>query len=185
VRRSWAALTVGLLVFVVAVLSFFLVRSTSEDMGSNGYRVWGQFHDATGLVDKSRVEIAGVSIGQIISRTLEPASRVRITIRIKPGVILYENAVIEKKAGSVLGGLLMTAEGGGHHGYRQRDVGRFRHSARIRQPAARMLSRARCASVRWARARSTAGLKIASPRSRKSVTQLFIGFGTSLGRPRR
>jgi phospholipid/cholesterol/gamma-HCH transport system substrate-binding protein len=90
-------------VFVVGVLSFFLVRSTSEDMGRDGYRVWGRFRDATGLVDKSRVEIAGVSIGQIISRTLEPASRVKITLRIKPGVVLYENAVIEKKAGSVLG----------------------------------------------------------------------------------
>jgi phospholipid/cholesterol/gamma-HCH transport system substrate-binding protein len=90
-------------VFVVGVLSFFLVRSTSEDMGRNGYRVWGRFHDATGLVDKSRVEIAGLSVGQIISRTLEPASRVKITIRIKPGVVLYENAVIEKKAGSMLG----------------------------------------------------------------------------------
>ena len=89
--------------FVVGVLSFFLIRSTSEDMGTNGYRVWGRFRDATGLVDKSRVEIAGVSIGQIIMRTLEPGSRVKITIRIKPNIVLYENAVIEKKAGSVLG----------------------------------------------------------------------------------
>jgi phospholipid/cholesterol/gamma-HCH transport system substrate-binding protein len=102
-RRSWAALTVGLLVSVVSVLSFFLIRSTSEDMGRDGYRVWGRFRDATGLVDKSRVEIAGLAVGQIISRTLEPASRVKITIRIKPGVTLYENAVIEKKEGSVLG----------------------------------------------------------------------------------
>ena len=72
----------------------------------NGYRVWGRFHDATGprrQVTRRGSRQQSPSGRSIISRTLEPASRVRITIRIKPGVVLYENAVIEKKAGSVLG----------------------------------------------------------------------------------
>ena len=38
------------------------------------------FHDATGLVDKSRVQIAGLNIGEIVDRRLEGAAA-RITMR--------------------------------------------------------------------------------------------------------
>ena len=38
--------------------------------GHQGYRVWCIFHDATGLVEKSRVQIAGLNIGQIVIFTV-------------------------------------------------------------------------------------------------------------------
>jgi phospholipid/cholesterol/gamma-HCH transport system substrate-binding protein len=105
VRRSWAAVTVGALVLVVAGLSYFLIRSTNERSGGNkGYTVWGLFHDASGLFEKSRVQTAGISVGQIDLRALDPTTaQARITIRMQPGIKIWSNAVVSKKSASLLG----------------------------------------------------------------------------------
>jgi len=104
-RRSWASVTVGALVLVVGLVSYFLVRSTSERrVATEGFAVWALFHDASGLFEKSRVQTAGISIGQIEKRELDPkTARAKITIRIAPNITLYENAVVSKKSASLLG----------------------------------------------------------------------------------
>ena len=70
--------------------------------GSQGYRIWCIFHDATGLVEKSRVQIAGLNIGEITDRRLE-GSFARITIRVLPETQLWSNATVFKKSASLLG----------------------------------------------------------------------------------
>lgn len=104
-RRSWASVTVGALVLVVFGLSYFLVRSVKEGgKTSNGVSVYGLFHDASGLFEKSRVQTAGISIGEITRRELDPTTaRAKVTILIHPGVTLYENAVVSKRSASLLG----------------------------------------------------------------------------------
>jgi phospholipid/cholesterol/gamma-HCH transport system substrate-binding protein len=96
---------VGILVVVVGALSYFLIRSTNDHPGgANGYTVWGLFKDASGLFEKSRVQTAGISVGQIEDRKLDLESkRARITIRMKPEITLWENAVVTKKSASLLG----------------------------------------------------------------------------------
>ncbi len=104
-RRSWASITVGALVLAVGLTSYFLVRSTSERrVATEGFGVWALFHDASGLFEKSRVQTAGISIGQIEKRELDPkTARAKVTIRIAPNITLYENAVVAKKSASLLG----------------------------------------------------------------------------------
>ena len=104
-RRSWASATVGALVIIVAIVSYVLIRSTSEKSGSHGITVWARFRDAAGLFEKSRVQTAGIQVGQIEKRELDPEHRTlaRITVRILPGNKLYENAVVSKKSASLLG----------------------------------------------------------------------------------
>jgi phospholipid/cholesterol/gamma-HCH transport system substrate-binding protein len=105
VRRSWASLTVGLLVVIVAVISYLLIRSTSEHSSNGkGIAVYGLFRDASGLFEKSRVQTAGIAVGQIDARKLDQeTAKARITIRMLPGITLYENAVVSKKSASLLG----------------------------------------------------------------------------------
>jgi phospholipid/cholesterol/gamma-HCH transport system substrate-binding protein len=102
-RRSWASVTVGLLVFVVAIGTYVIIHATSKGLGSEGYAVWALFRDASGVFEKSRVQTAGIAIGQIDARVLDPSGKAKVTIRIKPGITLYENAVVEKKSASLLG----------------------------------------------------------------------------------
>jgi phospholipid/cholesterol/gamma-HCH transport system substrate-binding protein len=106
VRKSWASLTVGLLVVIVGALSYVLVRWTSDTKsGSNGILVHGLFRDAAGLFEKSRVQTAGIQVGQIEKRELDEKqpTKAKISVRVLPNVKLYENAVIAKKSASLLG----------------------------------------------------------------------------------
>jgi phospholipid/cholesterol/gamma-HCH transport system substrate-binding protein len=97
--------TVGLLVLIVAGISYFLIRRTSEHNSSGqGVAVYGLFRDASGLFEKSRVQTAGISVGQIDRRELDQATaKAKITIRMLPSITLYENAVVAKKSASLLG----------------------------------------------------------------------------------
>ena len=104
-RRSWAAATVGALALVVGFLSYFLVKVTNERTPANqGFTLWANFRDAAGLFQKSRVQTAGIPIGQIEKRELDPEKPVaRVTIRLLPGTTIWENAVVSKKSASLLG----------------------------------------------------------------------------------
>jgi phospholipid/cholesterol/gamma-HCH transport system substrate-binding protein len=104
-RRSWASLTVGALVLVMIVLTYFLVRLVGEKtLSKEGIAVYALFNDASGLFEKSRVQTAGISVGQIESRELDPKTqKAKIWIRIAPNNTLYENAVVMKKSASLLG----------------------------------------------------------------------------------
>lgn len=104
-RRSWAAITVGALAIVVLGLSFLIFKTTDERIsGKDGYRVWAKFRDAQGLATKSRVLAAGLQIGQIEERELDQESgKAKITILIQPKIKLYKNAMVAKKAASLIG----------------------------------------------------------------------------------
>ncbi len=104
-RRSWASLTVGGLVLVMIVLTYFLVRMVGErTVSKEGITVYALFNDASGLFEKSRVQTAGISVGQIEKRELDKETqRAKIVIRITSGNTMYENAVVMKKSASLLG----------------------------------------------------------------------------------
>jgi phospholipid/cholesterol/gamma-HCH transport system substrate-binding protein len=105
VRRSWAAITVGALVLAALVLGGLIFKYTTERVGKGkGFTVWALFHDAKGIYEKTRVLSAGLEVGQIEDRRLDPSGLARITIRILPDKIkVYKNAVVAKRAASLLG----------------------------------------------------------------------------------
>jgi len=117
-RRSWAAATVGALALVVGLMSYFLVKATNERQSSSkGYVVWARFKDAAALFQKSRVQTAGIPVGQIEKRELDPELPVaRVTIRLNPGIKLWENAVVSKKAASLLGEYYLEIDPGSPEG---------------------------------------------------------------------
>ena len=108
------ALAVGVLValagtaFVVAI-TFFRKGGYSE---KESYVVHAYFKDATGLTWKSRVQIAGIQIGEVDEITLE-RDRARLDLRVKKGIALHSNACLTKTFPSALlpDALLETAPG--------------------------------------------------------------------------
>jgi len=107
-----AALKVGLTALLVAVLSFAAYRFVAKGVnGPQGPVVWALFRDATGLVDKSRVQVAGLIIGEIIDRRLQ-GNYARLTIRIRPDVEVWSNAIIYKKNSSLLGEFFLEVDPG-------------------------------------------------------------------------
>ena len=104
-RRSFAALTVGALTLVMLAASYLLFQYTSERMsGGKGYRVYGLFHNALGVYEKTRVLSAGLRVGQVEERVLDQETgKAKVFLRIDTEIRLYENAAIGKKSASLLG----------------------------------------------------------------------------------
>ncbi len=98
-----AAIKVGLVAIIVGIISYGLFKSVSEQAsGSDGFHLWAKFHDASGLVDKSRVVIAGLTIGEITDRRLD-GKFARVTVKVRKDSQIWSNAAIYKKSNSLLG----------------------------------------------------------------------------------
>jgi len=104
VKQGWnKALTVGVLVAVTGMA--FLVAYTFIRKGGyserDTYTVFANFHDATGLTWKSRVQIAGIQIGEVDKIRLE-GNTARLELRIKKEVELHADACVTKTFPSAL-----------------------------------------------------------------------------------
>lgn len=108
------------LVVIVGVLAFaYMAGNVSQSVfrGDDGYRVSAVLDDATGLVVRSRVMMAGIAVGEIDRIELDGA-RARVTLRIREDIelragewrtneqgemALVDMATLAKKQASLLG----------------------------------------------------------------------------------
>ena len=102
-RETWKAARVGLLVVAGLIAIFLVYRFVDERSDSgDGLRVYALFDDAQGLIEKSRVVVAGIPVGYIEHIGLDD-DRARVDIQIDEGVALYEDAAVSMKQVSLLG----------------------------------------------------------------------------------
>lgn len=103
-KKVFTPLRVGLLVLVaLGILFGFLSFSKKGGMDRDeAVEVFAYFRDASGLGRKSRVQIAGIPVGEIISIELV-GLRAKVTIRIKKEIGVRKNASLTKRSESLLG----------------------------------------------------------------------------------
>jgi phospholipid/cholesterol/gamma-HCH transport system substrate-binding protein len=121
-------LKVGVAVIIIGIASFFLFRMLGKGIGGDAaqFRSYHAFfRDATGLVDRSNVQIAGLNIGEIVSREVDTKvwtdeqgiehrqvlAKIWVKVQKKYGQI-YDNAIIFKKQSSLLGGYYLEIDPG-------------------------------------------------------------------------
>lgn len=99
---------VGALVLVAtgAFLAFFTFVQKGGFGGKESIRTWAYFSDATGLGPKSRVQIAGIPVGEV-SRIELDGLRARVTLEIRRDVPLKVDARLTKRSQSILGDFLL------------------------------------------------------------------------------
>jgi phospholipid/cholesterol/gamma-HCH transport system substrate-binding protein len=112
VRDRIQAAKVGALVLLALAAAFALYRAVDErSAGGDGYRVHAIFEDASGLVTKSRVTIAGISVGRIDAIRLVEG-RARVELVINDDVALYEDGSARRVSSSLLGEYLLAISPG-------------------------------------------------------------------------
>jgi phospholipid/cholesterol/gamma-HCH transport system substrate-binding protein len=89
------AVTLGVFLFA---LTFFRKGGYSE---KDSYLVHAYFSDATGLTWKSRAQIAGIQVGEVVDIALE-GNKARLDIRVKNGIELHTDACLTKTFPSAL-----------------------------------------------------------------------------------
>jgi len=104
VQSFWTPLRVGLVVaLAVAAFGFGLYLIGAEKFGANRtYMVYAVFDDATGLGVRSRVQIAGIPIGQVDRVELDQQlSKAKVWLRVRRQFVLHRNATITKLAATL------------------------------------------------------------------------------------
>ena len=103
-KPAWnRAFAVGVLAAVTGIafllaLTFFKKGGYSE---KESYLVHAYFSDATGLTWKSRAQIAGIQVGEVVDIVLTGA-KARLDIRVKNGIELHSDACLTKTFPSAL-----------------------------------------------------------------------------------
>lgn len=102
-RDTWKSAKVGLLVVLALGASYLVYRLVEERAGAqDGYVIWGLFTDAQGLVPKSRVVVAGISVGYIEEIRLQDGMA-RVDMFIRADVPIHEDGWVTKEQASLLG----------------------------------------------------------------------------------
>ncbi len=104
---------VGLLVLVAGGFLFGFILFTRKGGldKDESIQVYAYFRDAAGLGAKSRVQIAGIPVGEVENVQLEGV-RARVTLRIRRDVNLREDAALFKRSESLLGDYLLNLNPG-------------------------------------------------------------------------
>ena len=114
-QSFWTPLRVGLVVAAaVAAFGFGLTLIGSNLLSRNKtYRVYAIFDDATGLGVRSRVQIAGIPIGQVDLVELDQkTANAKVWMRIHSDFVLHRDASITKRSESILGDFLLDVHPG-------------------------------------------------------------------------
>jgi phospholipid/cholesterol/gamma-HCH transport system substrate-binding protein len=109
VQSFWTPLRVGLVVaLAVAAFGFGLFLIGSNLGRGSTYRVYAVFDDATGLGVRSRVQIAGIPIGQVDVVELDQrTAKAKVWLKIRRDFVLHRDASIAKRSESILGDYLL------------------------------------------------------------------------------
>ena len=111
----WTPIRVGLVVAAAAAafgIGLYLIGSANFGRSAS-YGVYAIFDDATGLGVRSRVQIAGIPIGQVDRIELDQGTaRARVWLRIRKDFVLHEDASIAKRSESILGDFLLDVHPG-------------------------------------------------------------------------
>ncbi len=107
-----AAVKVGLLFTVLIVGSYAVWKMVAaRPSGSSEFQVFAKFKDASGLPLGSRVVVAGLPVGEVADLAIE-GRYARVTVQLRDDVTIYDNAVIFKKAASLLGAFYLEIDPG-------------------------------------------------------------------------
>ena len=93
---------VALFVAVLVIAGWLGYRQIAKDARPSGYSVFVRLDDASELIVKSRVRIAGIPVGYIDSITLD-GNKAKVVIRVDKGVGLHFDAAAGKRMASLLG----------------------------------------------------------------------------------
>lgn len=111
----WTPIRVGLVVALAAAAFGFglLLIGTNPFHRSTTYRVYAVFDDATGLGVRSRVQIAGIPIGQVDLVELDQTTaQAKVWLKLRSEFVLHKDATITKRSESILGDFLLDVHPG-------------------------------------------------------------------------
>jgi phospholipid/cholesterol/gamma-HCH transport system substrate-binding protein len=103
-KRTNLELTVGIFVlFGLACLGYLAINLGKMEIYGEGYPVFANFDNASGLKTGAAVEVAGVEVGRVTAINLTAMYQARISLRLHPGVKIHDDAIASIRTKGIIG----------------------------------------------------------------------------------
>ena len=91
-------------IFFAIFFVWFTYKNTEVEMGSNNYQLFARFENISGINQGSEVRIAGVKVGSVVNKSIDPKSYMAVVrVAIKFGIDIPSDSSIAIVSDGLLG----------------------------------------------------------------------------------
>jgi phospholipid/cholesterol/gamma-HCH transport system substrate-binding protein len=103
-RKANLELTVGVFVLIgLACLAYLAVRLGKMEIYGQGYSIYANFDNASGLKTGAAVEVAGVEVGRVTGIKVTPQYQARVSMKLQPRVKIHDDAIASIRTKGIIG----------------------------------------------------------------------------------
>ena len=103
-RKGNLELVVGVFVLLgLACLAYLAVHLGKMEIYGEGYNIYANFDNASGLKTGAAVEVAGVEVGRVAAIQITPQYQARVSMKLQPGVKIHNDAIASIRTKGIIG----------------------------------------------------------------------------------
>jgi phospholipid/cholesterol/gamma-HCH transport system substrate-binding protein len=103
-RKGNLELVVGVFVLLgLACLAYLAVHLGKMEIYGEGYNIYANFNNASGLKTGAAVEVAGVEVGRVAAIQITPQYQARVSMKLQPGVKIHNDAIASIRTKGIIG----------------------------------------------------------------------------------
>jgi phospholipid/cholesterol/gamma-HCH transport system substrate-binding protein len=103
-KKASLDMTVGVFVLMgLACLAYLAINLGKLEIYGEGYQIYANFENASGLKTGSAVEVAGVEVGRVVAISLTPMYQARVSIKLQDGLQVHDDAIASIRTKGIIG----------------------------------------------------------------------------------
>jgi phospholipid/cholesterol/gamma-HCH transport system substrate-binding protein len=103
-KRANLDMIVGVFVLMgLACLAYLAINLGKLEIYGEGYQIYANFENASGLKTGSAVEVAGVEVGRVLAIGLTPLYQARVSIKLQDGLQIHDDAIASIRTKGIIG----------------------------------------------------------------------------------
>jgi phospholipid/cholesterol/gamma-HCH transport system substrate-binding protein len=103
-RKANLELAVGVFVLLgLACLAYLAVNLGKMEIYGEGYNIYANFDNASGLKTGAAVEVAGVEVGRVAAIQITPQYQARVSMKLHTGVKIHDDAIASIRTKGIIG----------------------------------------------------------------------------------
>lgn len=103
-RKANLEVVVGVFVLLgLACLAYLAVHLGKMEIYGEGYNIYANFDNASGLKTGAAVEVAGVEVGRVAAIQMTPQYQARVSMKLRTGVKIHDDAIASIRTKGIIG----------------------------------------------------------------------------------
>ena len=103
-RKGNLELAVGVFVLLgMACLAYLAINLGKMEIYGEGYNIYANFDNASGLKTGASVEVAGVEVGRVSAIQITPQYQARVSMKLHTGVKIHDDAIASIRTKGIIG----------------------------------------------------------------------------------